>query len=220
MGKRSVGRNPLFAKRWFGDDVIVTCVRWYLRFRLSYRDLASLVAELGIAVAPSTILRWVVPYTEEFAHRWAQFELAAGRSWRADETYIKVKGGWMYLYRAVDERGRTVASYLSRKRDITAAKIFFRGAIRRHGPPHSITLDAFAPSHAALRRMGMRNEFNFRGPNPVRIRASKYLNNIVEQDHRRIKFRVSAMLGFKSLRCCCSGRDPAMAPGFRDSTSR
>jgi transposase-like protein len=83
--------------------VIVTCVRWYLRFRLSYRDLASLVAELGIAVAPSTILRWVVRYAQEFANRWAQFELPVGRSWRADETYIKVKGGWMYLNRAVDE---------------------------------------------------------------------------------------------------------------------
>ena len=121
------------------------------------------MAELGIAVAPSTILRWVVRYAEEFAQRRTQFELPVGRSSRADETYIKVKGGWMYLYRAVDERGRTVASYLSRKRDITAAKIFFRGALKRHGSPRSITLDAFEPSHAAFRRMGMRDEFNFRG---------------------------------------------------------
>jgi transposase-like protein len=88
---------------------------------------------------------------------------------------------------------------LSRKRDITAAKIFFRGALKRHGSPRSITLDAFEPSHAALRRMGMRNEFNFRGPNPVKIRSSKYLNNIVEQDHRGVKSRVQPMLGFKSF---------------------
>jgi len=170
MQKRRQGRNPLFAKRWFSDDVIITCVRWYLRFRLTYRDLASLAAELGIAVAPSTILRWVVRYAEEFARRWEPFELRVGRSWRADETYIKVDGRWMYLYRAVDERGRTVGSYLSRNRDRAAARIFFR---------RTITLDGFEPSHSALRRMGMRNEFNFRGPNPVKIRSCQYLNNIV-----------------------------------------
>lgn len=85
-----------------------------------------------------------------------------GRSWRADETYIKVNGGWMFLYRAVDQKGRTVASYLSRTRDKTAARIFFRQALRRHGEPRSITLDGFEPSHAALRYMGMRNEFNYR----------------------------------------------------------
>jgi transposase-like protein len=200
MKKRGSKRNPLFAKRWFADHVIVLCVRWYLRFRLSYRDLASIAAELGIFLAPSTILRWVIRYSEEFVRRWAPFELAVGRSWRADETYIEVKGKWMFLYRAVDKEGQTVASYLSRTRDQTAARDFFRQALKRHGEPRSITLDGFEPSHTALRRMGMRNEFNFRWANPVQIRSSKYLNNMVEQDHRRIKFRVSAMLGFKTFR--------------------
>jgi transposase-like protein len=87
MRKQGSGRNPLFFKRWFSDDVIIMCVRWYLRFRLSYRDLASIAAEFGIAVAPSTILRWVVRYTEEFVRRWDPFEMVVGRSWRADETY-------------------------------------------------------------------------------------------------------------------------------------
>src|SRR5689334_25026067 len=105
----------------------------------------------------------------------------------------------MFLYRAVDERGRTVASYLSLTRDQTAARIFFRQALKRHGEPRSITLDGFEPTHTALRRMGMRNEFNFQWQNPVKIRSYKYLNNIVEQDHRRVKFRISAMLGFKSF---------------------
>src|SRR5215218_400560 len=95
--------------------------------------------------------------------------------------------------------GRTVMSYLSRKRDQTAARNFFRQALKRHGEPRSITLNGFEPSHTALRMMGMRNEFNFRWENPVRIRSCKYLNNIVEQDHRRIKSRVQPMLGFKKF---------------------
>jgi transposase-like protein len=92
---------------------------------------------------------------------------------RCDETYILVGGRWMYLYRAVDEHGQTVES-LSRTRDITAAKAFFRKALKNHGEPRSITLDGFEPSHAALRRMGMRNEFNFRWANPVKIRSCQF----------------------------------------------
>src|SRR5215813_1410052 len=183
MRKRRQGRNPLFAKRWFSDDVIITCVRWYLRFRLSYRDLASIAAELGMAVAPSTILRWVVRYAEEFARRRETFELMVGRSWRADETYIKVNGGWMYLYRAVDERGKTVASRLSRNRDLAAARTFFRRALKRHGPAAHDHLGRLRAESFGASSNGMRNEFNFRGPNPVKIRSCQNLNNIVGQAH-------------------------------------
>jgi transposase-like protein len=130
---------------------------------------------------------------------WRRLEKPVGRSWRCDETYIKVCGRWVYLYRAVDERGRAGASHLSRTRDVAAAKAFFRKALKRHGQPRTITLDGFEPTHSALRRMGMRNEFNFRWDNPVRIRCCQYLNNIVEQDHRRIKSRIQPMLGFKSF---------------------
>jgi transposase-like protein len=199
MPRRLTPRNPLFAKRWFSDEAVITCVRWYLRFRFSYRDLAELAAELGVLVSPSTILRWVVRYALVFEQRWRRFELQVGRSWRTDETYIKVRGRWMYLYRAVDQRGKTVESYLSRTRDVAAAKAFFRKALKHHGEPRTITLDGFEPSHAALRRMGMHNEFNFRWANPVKIRSCKYLNNMVEQDHRRIKSRVAPMLGFQSF---------------------
>ena len=199
MPRRTTPRNTLFARRWFSDDAIITCVRWYLRFRFSYRDLAELACELGVIVSPSTILRWVVRYALVFEQRWRRFELRTGRSWRADETYVKVRGKWVYLYRAVDQWGKTVESYLSRTRDVSAAKAFFRKALKHHGEPRTITLDGFEPSHAALRRMGMRNEFNFRWENPVKIRSCKYLNNIVEQDHRRIKFRVISMLGFQSF---------------------
>ena len=153
----------------------------------------------GVCVAPCTILRWVVRYSGDFAEDWLPYECAAGRSWRCDETYIKVGGQWMYLYRAVDACGKTVESHLSRTRDIAAAKAFFRKALQRHGQPRTITLDGFEPTHSALRRMGMRNEFNFRWEDPVRIRSCQYLNNVVEQDHRAIKRRVRAGQGFRSF---------------------
>ena len=160
--------------------------------------MAEVAWELGVLVAPSTIF-WVVRYAEAFSRLWRPFERPVGGSWRCDETYIKVGGQWMYLYRAVDECGRTVESHLSRTRDIAAARAFFRKALKRHGQPRTITLDGFEPSHAALRRMGMRNEFNYRWENQVKIRCCPYLNNIVEQDHRRVKSRIQPMLGFKKF---------------------
>jgi len=102
------------------------------------------------------ILRWVIRYSVDLAEAWLPYERAVGRSWRCDETYIKVGGQWMYLYRAVDACGKTVESHLSRTRDIAAAKAFFRKALKRHGQPRTITLDGFEATHSALRRMGMR----------------------------------------------------------------
>ena len=138
-------RHPLFRQRWFTDDVIVTCVRWYLRFKLSYRDLSELARELGVRVAPSTILRWVVCYALEFEKCWQAHERPVGDPWRCDETHLKVRGEWVYLYRAVDKQGKTVESYLSRTRDITAAKAFFRKGLKRHGEPRVITWMASSP---------------------------------------------------------------------------
>ena len=199
MAHRKSERNPLFAGRWFEDEIILLCLRWYFRFKLSYRDLVEMLSERGLIIAHSTILRWVVRYAETCERRWRGFERPVGGSWRADETFIKVRGQLMYLYRAVDAQGNTVEFYLSRTRGIAAAKAFFRKALNRHPEPHRITLDGHRPSHSALRRMGMNGEFNFRGPDPVTIRCCQYLNNIVEQDHRRVKLRLQAMLGFKKF---------------------
>ena len=197
MAQRSTARNPLFDGRWFEDEIIIWCLRWYFRYKLSYRDLVEMMGERGLPVAHTTILRWAVRYAEEFEKRWRRYERPVGGSWRADETYIKVRGRWVYLYRAVDAKGKTVDFYLSRRRDKDAATAFFRKAMKHHGEPRTITLDGFEPSHSALRRMGMRNEFNYRWENPVKIRSCQYLNNIVEQDHRRVKFRLQPMLGFQ-----------------------
>jgi transposase-like protein len=122
MARHHSPRHPLFRQRWFADNIITTCVRWYLRFKLSYRELAELARELGVSVAPSTVLRWVVRYVPEFEKCWQAYERPVGDSWRVDETYLKVGGQWVYLYRSVDKQGKTVESYLSRTRDVTAAK--------------------------------------------------------------------------------------------------
>jgi transposase-like protein len=183
----------LFKGRHFDQEVIVLCVRWYLSYKLSSRDLVNMMDERGILLAHTTILRWVQRYVPEFEKRWDRYARSVGGSWRCDETYIKVKGRWTYLYRAVDKEGRTVDFLLSERRDLDAAKRFFRKAMKSHKTPRVITLDAYAASHRAISELKSAGAM----PQRVRIRSSKYLNNVVEQDHRRIKHRIRPMLGFK-----------------------
>jgi len=185
--------SDLFKGRHFDQQVIMLCVRWYLSYKLSSRDLVNMMDERGIVLAHTTILRWVQRYVPEFEKRWGRYARSVGGSWRCDETYIKVKGRWTYLYRAVDKQGRTVDSLLSERRDVTAAKRFFRKAMKSHPTLRVITLDAYAASHRAITELKSGEEM----PQRVRIRSSKYLNNVVEQDHRRIKHRIRPMLGFK-----------------------
>jgi transposase-like protein len=185
--------RELFKGRHFDHEIIVLCVRWYLTFKLSSRDLVQMMAERGIELAHTTILRWVQQYVPEFEKRWQAYARPVGDSWRVDETYIKVKGQWVYLYRAVDKAGRTVDFLLSKRRDVAAAKRFFSRATRQHGAPRVITLDGYAASHRAVAELKTAGTLARR----VRIRSCQYLNNVVEQDHRRIKQRIRPMLGFK-----------------------
>ena len=188
--------EELFAGRHFDKEVIILCVRWYLRYKLSFRDLVEMMAERGVHVAHTTILRWVRHYAPEFIKRWNRFRKFCGRSWRVDETYIRVRGEWTYLYRAVDKAGQTVDFRLSKTRDVEAAKAFFSQAIRHEGrPPQTITLDGYAASHRAVSEM--KNDGLL--PRRTKLRSSKYLNNLIEQDHRGIKSRTCPMLGFKSF---------------------
>ena len=183
----------LFKGRHFDQEIIVLCVRWYLSFKLSSRDLVQMMTERGVVVAHTTILRWVQRYVPEFEKRWNRYARPVNGSWRCDETYIKVRGRWTYLYRAVDKYGQTVDFLLSQRRDVAAAKRFFSKAIRHNGTPRVITLDAYAASHRAIRELKSAGSMSRR----VQIRSSKYLNNVVEQDHRRVKQRIGPMLGFK-----------------------
>lgn len=196
MGRRK-SMEELFAGRHFDREVIMLCVRWYLRFKLSLRDLVEMMAERGLSLAHTTILRWVQHYAPEFVKRWNRFALPAGSSWRVDETYVKIRGQWHYLYRAVDRAGKTVDFRLSARRDVTAAKAFFRKAIQSQGSvPRTITLDGYAASHRAVREMKRDGLL----PVDTKLRSSKYLNNLIEQEHRHIKSRVNVMLGFKRFK--------------------
>lgn len=185
--------TDLFKGRHFDQQVIILCVRWYLSYKLSSRDLAQMMGERGIEVAHTTILRWVQRYVPEFERCWNRYARRVCGSWRCDETYIKVNGRWTYLYRAVDKAGRTVDFRLSERRDVAAAKAFFRNAMKRNRTPRVITLDAYAASHRAIADLKTEG----RMPKRVRVRSSKYLNNGIEQDHRRVKQRIRPMLGFK-----------------------
>jgi len=177
-------------------------VRWYLRYKLSFRDLVEIMAECGLHLTHTTIMRWVHRYAPEFVKRWNRFGKSVGRSWRVDETYIKVRGRWVYLYRAVDKSGQTVDFRLSTRRDVAAAKAFFRKAIRHEGrTPHTITLDGYAASHRAVREMRTDDGLL---PKRTKLRSSRYLNNLIEQDHRGIKSRTRPMLGFKNFACAAT----------------
>ena len=187
----------LFKGRHFDREIIILCVRWYLRFKLSFRDLVEIMAERGISLAHTTIMRWIVRYVPEFEKRWNRFACQAGASWRVDETYVKIKGRWTYLYRAVDKQGRTVDFLLRAKRDVAAAKAFFRRAFTSQGRlPRKITLDGYQASHRAAREVLKEHRAGKR----TAIRSSKYLNNLIEQDHRSIKLRLGPMLGLKRFR--------------------
>jgi transposase-like protein len=180
--------------RHFDREVIILCVRWYLRFKLSYRDLVEMMAERGVSLVHTTIMRWVHHYAPEFVVRWSRFARPAGPSWRVDETYVKIRGQWVYLYRAVDGAGQTVDFRLSARRDVGAAKAFFRKAIKgQESAPRTITLDGYAASHRAVREMKTDGQL----PTDTKVRSSKYLNNLIEQDHRGVKLRIGPMLGFK-----------------------
>jgi len=189
-----VVQGQAFKGRQFAAEVILWAVRWYLMFPVSYRDLELMLQDRGVSVDHTTIFRWIQAYAPELEKRIRPHLRPSDGSWRVDETYIRVKGRWTYLYRAVDSRGQTIDFLLSAKRDAAAAKRFFRKAL---GQPHtvnprSITVDknpAYPKATAEMKQDAELWRFS-------RLRQVKFLNNIVEQDHRRVKRLTRAGLGF------------------------
>jgi putative transposase len=176
-------------------DVILLSVRWYVAYSLSLRNLEEMIAERGFEVDHSTVHRWVIKLVPLFEKTFRKHKRPVGKSWRMDETYIKVKGEWKYLYRAVDKDGTTVDFLLRAHRDEAAARRYFEKAIDQNGTPETVTVDKSGANLAALKAINAERE------TPIRIRQNKYLNNVVEQDHRAIKRIVKPMMGFKDFRC-------------------
>ena len=185
-----------FKRLHYPVDVIAQCVRWYLAYALSLRDLEEMMAERGILADHSTLYRWVIRLTPLLDNAFRRHKRAPGGRWRMDETYIKVRVKWKYLYRAVDSSGQTIDFLLTAKRDAAAALRFFRKAIRQHGEPEVVTLDKSGANTAALAALNAEKAKD----DTITVRQQKYLNNLVEQDHRNIKRRIRPMLEFNSFR--------------------
>jgi putative transposase len=177
----------------FPQDIILMGVRWYVAYPLSYRHVEELMEERGVPIDHATIQRWVVKYSPLLEEAFHRRKRPVWISWRMDETYIKVKGQWRYLYRAVDKQGQTIDFLLTEHRDEEAALRFLKKAIRRHGVPEKITIDGSAANEAAIK------SYNEAHGTAIVIRKTKYLNNIVEQDHRGVKRVTRPMLGFKAF---------------------
>jgi IS6 family transposase len=190
-------RPALFKGRHFEAEIIVLCVRRYLRYALSLRNLEEIMVERNVQVDHVTIWRWIQRYAPELSRRCRPELRKTNGSWRVDETYLRVAGKWTYLYRAVDSTGDTIEFLLSPKRDADAAKRFFQKALRwpNHPCPRVINVDGNPAYPKVIEDLKRTRELGRR----CRCRPVRYLNNIVEQDHRAIKRRVRASQGFWSF---------------------
>src|ERR1700710_1565199 len=172
-----VRQDQCFKGRQFNAEVILWSVQWYLMFPISYRDLELMLLDRGVEVDHMTIFRWIQAYAEELEKRIRPHLRMSDGSWRVDETYVRVKGRWMYLYRAVDSNGQTIDFLLAAKRDAAAAKRFFRRALANSGnlPPRVINVDKNRAYPAAVKDLKREGAIRRR----CRLRQSKFLNNIV-----------------------------------------
>src|SRR3984893_8775709 len=190
-------RPTIFKWRQTEPALILCAVRWYLRYSLSLRDVEELLEERGVRADHTTVWRWVQRYAPELDQRLRRHIKPTNKSWRVDETYVRVKGRWCYLYRAIDSAGATIDFLLSALRDAAAAKQLFRKALSSpsHPQPRVINTD-LAPIYGAaipdIKKEGILRR-------RCRHRPVQYLNNILEQDHRAIKRRVNAKQGFREF---------------------
>ena len=189
------GVARVLKRLYYPLEVIVSCVRWYVAYPLSLRHLEETMAERGIAVDHSTVHRWAIKLLPVFEKAFRRCKRAVGKIWRMDETYVKVRGEWTYLYRAVDKEGNTVDFLLRARRNKAAAQCYFGKSIQQNGVPETVTIDKSGANLAALHAVNAGRD------TLIKILQVRYLNNVVEQDHRAIKRIIRPMLGFKDFRC-------------------
>src|ERR1035437_10327513 len=178
----------------FPKEIVLVCIRWYAACALSYRNLEEMMEERGVSVDHSTVNRWAIRFLPLLEKVFRKIKRPVGGSWRMDETYVKVRGQWTYLYRAVDKEGKTIDFLLRANRDKAAATSFFEKAMRQNGDPEKVTMDKSGANKAAIDGINQERDI------PIDVRQIKYLNNIVEQDHRAVKRVSKPMMGFKSFR--------------------
>ncbi|MXQ14852.1 IS6 family transposase [Microvirga makkahensis] len=192
----------MFKGRHFDRLVVLLCVRCYLAYNLSLRNLEEMMAERGISVDHATVHRWATHNTSPLLEQFNRRKRPVTGQWHVDGTYIKVRGQWQYLYRAVDNNGDTVEFWFSDRRDLAAAKRFLRNALKRHGRSERNVIGGSQPNREAILSCDITDRLQDRSKRkfkPVRIHPRRYLNNCIEQDHRAIKRRVRPMLGFQSM---------------------
>ncbi len=177
-------------------DIITVAVGYYLRYNLSYREVSEIMSDRAINICHTTIYRWVQEYSQIIYCFWKKRNKSVGDSWRMDETYIKVKGQWRYLYRTIDSSGLTLDIWLRKNRDSQAAYAFFKRLIKQFGEPRVIVTDKAPSLSCAFKQLKSEGFF----VSSIH-RTSKYLNNIIEQDHRPIKKRHKL---YQSLRTASS----------------
>ncbi|QPW51645.1 IS6 family transposase (plasmid) [Bacillus thuringiensis] len=184
-----------FKGKQFKKDIILVAVGYYCRFSLSYRDVSEILKERGVSIHPTTIMRWVHEYGNLIYQIWKKKNKSAQLSWHLDETYIKVKGEWRYLYRAIDKDGYTLDIQLRKKRDHQAAYAFMKRLVKRFGEPTVLTTDKAPALLCAFKKLKEQGFYKYTAHCTI-----KHLNNLIEQDHRHVKRRFAKSAGFQNLR--------------------
>ncbi|GIU51924.1 IS6 family transposase [Shewanella sairae] len=187
-----------FSGHHFPTDIIMQALRYYLAYKLSYREIEEMFAERNIHFDHSTLNRWVIKYAPQLEVIFRKRKRRVSGSWRMDETYIKIKGRWVYYYRAVNKYGAIIDFYLSETRDEPAARAFFNKAINQHGLPEKVVIDKSGANAAALDTINIRLWLSGYMLFMIEVLTIKYLNNIVEQSHRKVKGKMHQYLGWKS----------------------
>ncbi|AFQ30478.1 IS6 family transposase [Bacillus thuringiensis] len=184
-----------FKGKQFKKDIILVAVGYYCRFSLSYRDVSEILKEQGVSVHPTTIMRWVHEYGNLIYQIWKKKNQSAHHVWHVDETYIKVKGEWSYLYRAIDSNGYTLDFQLRKTRDHQAAYAFIKRLTKQFGEPTVLTTDQAPALLCAFKKL-KNNGFYVH----ITHCTVKHLNNLIEQDHRHVKRRFAKSSGFQNIR--------------------